>query len=326
MVSIYVVFVHLEAETMKVKNQPRILITGSNGYLGSNLALHLSEQGFTPILSDRAPESLIQGFEYRSCDFLDLDQIRACTKDLDFIYFCTGKTGNSAEALKDPGAFVSGNELTLVNLLNCIKDLNPKPRVIFPSTRLLYKGGSEDALHEESPLSPKSVYSNNKLACENYLRIFAENFGVEYTIFRISLPYASRISMEHVSYGVMAYLLKRAEGGQELEVFGDGEQLVSLVHIDDLSEILLQGGMHPGAGNETYNIGGPDSMRMLEVLEAIATRYQVPLKQIGWPDGMKSSNQGHLRLSSDKIVGLLDYQFRHRFLDWITESDRSSLE
>jgi len=321
MFSIYVVFVHLDAQTMKVENQARILITGANGYLGSNLALHLNELGFAPILSDRAPKALIDGFEYRSCDFLDLDQIRSCIRNVDFIYFCTGKTGNSSEALKDPAAFVRGNELTLVNLLNCIKDLNSKPRVIFPSTRLLYKGGSEEALNEEAPLSPKSVYSNNKVACENYLRIFGENFGIEYTIFRISLPYASRISMEHVSYGVMAFLLKRAKEGKELQVFGDGAQLVSLVHIEDLSEILVRGGMHPSSANETFNIGGPDTLRMREVLELIAAKYKVPLTQIGWPDEMKSSNQGHLRLSSEKIVGLLNYQFRQGFKNWIKESE-----
>lgn len=317
MFSIYVVFVHLGTHTMKVENQPKILITGANGYLGSNLALHLCDQGLSPILSDRAPSALIQGLEYRSCDFLELDQIRSCICDVDFIYFCTGKTGNSSEALNDPAAFVSGNELTLVNLLSCVKDLKQKPRIIFPSTRLLYKGGSEEALNEEAPLSPKSLYSSNKVACENYLRIFAENFGIEYTIFRISLPYSSRISMEHVSYGVMAYLLKRAKEGQELQVFGDGSQLVSLVHIEDLSEILVQGGMHPDAANETFNIGGPDTMRMQEVLELIAAKYRVSLSQIGWPDEMKSSNQGHLPLSSAKIVGLLNYQFKQGFRDWI---------
>lgn len=302
---------------MEVRDQPKILITGANGYVGSNLALHLLERGYRPVLSSRSSHALIEGVEYRSCDFLKPQQVRKLVEGFDYIYFFTGKTGNSREALEHPSAFVEGNEVTLVNLLNAIRELEVKPRIIFPSTRLLYKGGNDFALDEEAEKDPRSVYSCNKVACENYLQVYHQNYGIEYTIFRISLPYASRVSMEHISYGVMAYLIKQAAGGNELMIFGDGSQKVSLVHIEDLCVLLEKGGMHPEAGNRIFNIGGPDTMTMGEVIRAIAGRYEVPVVQVEWPAGMKSSNQGHLHLDSSKITQLVGHNFRNSFMDWI---------
>ena len=310
-------------QTMKANNQPSVLITGANGYVGSNLALVLRSKGIDLTLSDLSDSSLLSDIPYRSCNFLNPDEIQSLLndKEYDYLYFFTGKTGTSHEARLNKDAFVAGNEWTLRNLLNVLSGMSKRPRVIFPSTRLIYKGGNEKLLDELSELEPKSVYAENKLVCETTLKQFGDQYGIDYAIFRISLPYCSNLPMEKVSYGVMAYLLGKARRGEELQLFGDGSQRVSLVHIDDLTELLWHGGIHPAASSETFNIGGPDSIPMSEVLETISAHFKVHLNRIEWPEDMISSNQGHLALSSEKIVHLLSYSFGHRFHQWILSQE-----
>lgn len=304
------------------RNQAKILITGANGYLGSNLGYQLVQGGLNVRFTDHAPKSILQGVDYRSCDFLDKNQIEDVIEGVDIIYFFTGRTGNSAAGYDLAAEFVMGNEITLLNLLNVIRNKDKKPKIIFPSTRLIYEGGKDYPINETGNLNPKSIYAVNKWACEAYLQLYRENFGIDYTIFRVSLPYGSNIPMEHVSYGVMAYLVNRAKRGETLSVFGDGDQYVSLVHINDLSEILIQGGLHPSTNGHIYNIGGPDAMRMKDVLEAISRVFNVELRNEQWPTIIRNADQGSLIISSDEIVNLLNYTYEYNFNSWLNRIDR----
>lgn len=300
----------------------KILITGANGYLGSNLAYRLISNGADVRLTDLSANSILDEVDYQSCDFLVPDQIANVIEDIDVIYFFTGRTGNSMEGYDRAADFVLGNEITLLNLLNVIRTLDKKPKIVFPSTRLIYEGGKDHPIVESSKLNPKSIYAVNKWACEVYLQLYAENFGIDYTVFRVSLPYGSNVPMDTISYGVMAYLLNRARNGEPLKLFGEGSQYVSLVHIDDLSEILIQGGISTATNGRIFNVGGPDAMTMREVLQAISDTFNVELLQENWPQVIKNADQGSLIISSDEILNLLGYTFVNNFKTWLNRTDR----
>lgn len=303
-------------------SKAKILITGANGYLGSNLAYRLISNGADVRLTDLSDHCMLEGVDYRPCDFLVPEQIEKVIAEVDIIYFFTGRTGNSMEGYDRAADFVLGNEVTLLNLLNVIRTLEKKPKVVFPSTRLIYHGGIEHPINEKGTLNPKSIYAVNKWACEAYLQLYAENFGIDYTIFRISLPYGSNVPMENISYGAMAFLLNRARNGEPLKLFGEGSQYVSLVHIDDLSQILIQGGIHPSTNGRIFNVGGPDAMTMREVLEAICKTFDVDLLNEDWPEIIRNADQGSLIISSDEILNLLGYTFETNFLAWLNRTDR----
>lgn len=304
---------------MKLSTFPKILITGANGYIGSNLAYNMLKEGFDVRTSDLSDNSLVKGVEYVQCDFTDAHQIANVIKDIDYIYFFTGKTGNSEEAFDNPDNFIVGNELTLVNLLNVLKSEKIKPRIIFPSTRLMYKGGEAIPLDENAETEAKCIYAVNKIACESYLHLYQINYGIDYTIFRISLPYGSNVEMGHVSYGVMAYLINRARNGNELLIYGNGAQKGSLIHINDLSKLLIQGGMHSETKNQIFNIGGPDHLEIGETVKSISKHFDVQFKHTEWPGVFQSTDQGHLIINSKKLIGLLNYKYKYQFQEWLNQ-------
>jgi UDP-glucose 4-epimerase len=296
----------------------KILIVGSNGYLGSNLAQRLIDEGVDVKLADLASNSILKSEFYTQIDFSDIEKIKVILDDVDVVFFFAGKTGDSQLGFNQADQFIIGNEVTLVNLLNVIKEFKKKPKVVFPSTRLIYKG-SNLPISEYSELDPKSVYSVNKLACEKYLKIYSDCFGIEFTIFRISLPYGNLVNQERVSYGVMSYLVSLAQQKQTLKIFGEGNQIGSLIHIYDLVEILIRGGLHEETTGEIYNVGGPDHLEMGKVVELIAGTFEAPVQKVEWPEISRKTDQGNLIFDSSKILRLLNFSYKNNFLGWLDQ-------
>lgn len=299
--------------------KPKVLVVGANGYIGSHLSQRLIDQGYQVRLSDISEGSVLETNAYHQADLNDLDAVSKLLEGIDVVYFFAGKTGNSEEGFNNPQAFIAGNETILVNMLNAIKDLAVKPKIVFPSTRLLYKGREDGTIDEQSPIEPKSIYAISKLACEKFLDIYQKSYDIDYSIFRVSLPYGSFVEQRHVSYGVMSFLINRAKEGKELFYYGEGAQKASLIHIEDLIEILIQAGMHKGSTNEIFNIGGPDSMEIRKVLEGISRKYGVNLSQADWPKLSKITDQGSLVFNSNKVEHILNYTYKHNFLTWLDQ-------
>jgi UDP-glucose 4-epimerase len=296
----------------------KILVVGSNGYLGSNLAQRLIDKGFFVKLADLAINSFLESEFYTQIDFSNIGRIKAILSDIDVVFFFAGRTGDSELGFNQADQYIISNEVTLVNLLNVIKDFKKKPKVVFPSTRLIYQG-SNLPLNENSELDPKSVYSVNKLACEKYLKIFSNCYGIDYTIFRISLPYGSLVYQERISYGVMSYLVSLAQQKQTLNIFGKGNQIGSLIHIDDLVEILIRGGIHEESNGEIYNVGGPDHLEMGKVVELIARTFEAPVQKVVWPEISRKTDQGNLIFDSSKILTLLNFSYKYNFIEWLNQ-------
>ena len=302
----------------------KILVTGSNGYIGAHLGNALIAKGFQVILSDLQSLSIIRHPDYFQEDLVNPKILHELVKDVDLIFFCTGKTGTEKEGFNSPSEFVLGNELTLVNLLEKLVKTSSRARVIFPSSRLLYKGCSGVKLREDSELNVKTVYAINKLACEKYLEAYNKCFGIDYTIFRISLPYGSLLELNRLSYGVLSFLVSRAKNGGDLKVYGDGTQKRSLIHIEDLIEVLILGALSPKAKNKIFNIGGPDIMEMGNIICSIAQHFKVPCSQIPWPDVSLLVESGDTILDSSRIDAILNYKYKHSFFEWLNKQKVTS--
>lgn len=88
-----------------------------------------------------------------------------------------------------------------------MKESGSTARIVFPSTRLVYKGQQNVLLKEDAEKAPNTIYALNKLACEYMLAMYQKAFGIHYTIFRICVPYGSLIK-SGTSYGTLGFFAK----------------------------------------------------------------------------------------------------------------------
>src|SRR5690606_18112144 len=97
-------------------------------------------------------------------------------------------------------SFVNVNEIGLLHLLNHLSRFARMPKIVFPSTRLVYKGVKGTPLAEEAEKEFKTVYASSKYNGEQYLRMHSNLFGLDYTVFRVCVPYAN-LTARALSYG-----------------------------------------------------------------------------------------------------------------------------
>jgi UDP-glucose 4-epimerase len=200
----------------------RVLVTGSHGFIGSQLVKALKQRGDDVIEWDiRHPETP------RDVTW----QTRAA--DLDEIYHLA--CVNQEEAAK----WFNEAQNLVVNALSTKKmaDLAVRSgaRFVYTSTASVYGNPWQIPTPSHHPPTPKSDYAVAKLAGEHFVR----NSGADYTIFRLSNVYGPGQSTENPYCGVVAKFLEAARAGKPLQIIGDGSQTRDFTYVEDILPHLM---------------------------------------------------------------------------------------
>ena len=171
-------------------------------------------------------------------------------------------------------------------------------RYLQVSTDEVYGSIEEGSFTESSPLNPSSPYSATKAGGDLLVSAHAHTYGIEAVICRGSNNYGPRQYPEKL----IPLCVLNALAGDSLPVYGDGRQVRNWLYVEDFARaihLVLQEGT-PG---EVYNVGGPDEVENIEVVERIV---ELTGADIGLIEYVRD-RLGHDRrysLSSDKVRAL----------------------
>ena len=293
----------------------KIAVLGSNGYIARNLIYILLRDypGYEICTYGIETNSVDHLDNYVSVDMTDKESVKKIDLSCDIVFMLVGRTG-SADGFDEYDSFIDINERTLLNLLKEYRRQESKARIVFPSTRLVYKG-SKVPQCEDAEKEFKTVYAINKFACEKYLEQFCKIYGVKYTVFRICVPYGTLIPGAS-SYGTAEFMLAKAVKGENISIYGDGQVRRTLTHMEDLCTIMLKGAFSEKCENDVFNIGGED-YSLIEMAKLIAEKYDVGVDLISWPDISLKIESGDTVFDSSKLDGRVNYERIHRFNEWI---------
>ena len=295
----------------------KVAIIGANSYIARNV-IYTFEQKYPEAelaLYDYSPEHVDHRDNYKQVSILDKETLANVDFDCDIIYIFAGKTG-SANGFDEYDAFLDINERALLNILSEYRRQESHAKLIFPSTRLVYKG-RPGKLAEDDETEFKTIYAINKFACETYLKQYNHVFGVQYCIFRICVPYGTMITSAS-SYGTAEFMLKRATNGENISLYGDGSVRRTLTYMQDLCNVLVEGGMSESCLNDVYNVGGED-LSLREMAEMIASKYGVSVDYVPWPEIALKIESGDTVFDSTKLEGIIGNLTTSRFADWISQ-------
>lgn len=300
----------------------KIAILGANGYIGQHLVHKLKSEGNHELfLFDVHPkDNDIDNYEQLDLTKPLQDELKSKLKIVDYIFFFSGLTGTS-KSIDKYQDFIQINELGLLAVLDFLKDEIKKPKIIFPSTRLIYKGHENLPLKESAEKEFKTIYAVNKFACERYLEIYKNMFEIDYTIFRICVPYGNMINNEF-SYGTLSHFFNKALKGENIILYGDGSLKRTFTHIDDLTALLINGAFKEETSGEIYNIGSLDHLSLLEVATAIAELYGVRIEFKDFPLLDSKIESGDTIFDGEKLETLLNYKYRYSFKEWIKQFEK----
>lgn len=288
----------------------KIAVIGSKGYIGKHIANYLKVRyEITPMCYD-----IVDGNDnnYRKIDLSNRDALNIIDLDVDYIFDFVGLTGTYV-GFDSYEKYIRINEISLLNLLDAIRKSNYKPKIIFPSTRLVYKG-FDKALKEEDEKESKTIYAANKIACEGYLQAYHDSFDIPYTVFRICIPYGNLLSTDY-SYGTVGFFIKQAKAGKDITLYGEGTIKRTFTHMEDLCYQIIEGAFHSDSNGQIYNVGG-ETLSLHDAAVIIAKKYGVNVVSIPWPDKDLRIESGHTYFDDSKIKSLIEIPPYRRLSDF----------
>ena len=273
-------------------------VIGGKGFIGKHLVYYLQREGHQ-VASYDIVESEEQG--YSRIDMTDANSVASMDLDVDCVFMFAGLTGTYA-GFDAYEKYVAINELALLNLLDAIRKSAYRPKVIFPSTRLVYKG-VDKPLKEEGEKESKTIYAANKIACEGYLQAYHDSFDIPYTVFRICIPYGNLLNNDY-SFGTVGFFIKQAKLGKDITLYGGGTIKRTFTHMEDLCYQVIEGAFADGSNGEVYNVGG-ETLSLHDAAEIIAGKYGVKVTAVPWPERDLRIESDHTYFDDTKIQCLL---------------------
>ena len=295
----------------------KIVVIGANSYIARNLIIKIKEKYESAELKlyGRSARQLDNIKNYTSIDVSNLEEIKTIDFDCDVVFMFIGKTG-SANGFDEFDSFIDSNERTMLNVLNEYRRQKSNAKIIFPSTRLVYKG-KIGPIKEDAEKEFKTIYAINKYACEQYLEQYHRVFDVQYCVFRICIPYGSLIKGAS-SYGTAEFMLSKARNGDNITLYGDGGVRRTLTYIGDLCNILIEGALSEHCKNDVFNIGGED-YSLKEMAIPIAEKYSVGIDYIEYPIVAEKIESGDTVFDDQKLQAVISYDYKGRYLEWIRD-------
>ena len=278
----------------------KVAIIGGKGYIGKHLVYYLKHRDIFPMVYD-VQES--DEPNYKKIDVTNPDSVESIDLNVDYIFMFAGLTGTYA-GFEKYQLYNVINEVGLLNLLDTIRNSEYRPKIIFPSTRLVYKG-VDRALKETDEKETKTIYAVNKIACEGFLQAYKASFDIPYTVFRICIPYGNLLSSDY-SFGTVGFFIKMAKSGKDITLYGGGNIKRTFTHMEDLCYQIVEGTFNPNSNGEIYNIGG-ETYSLREAAEIIAAQFGANVVDVPWPERDLRIESDHTYFDDTKIRTLLNF-------------------
>jgi UDP-glucose 4-epimerase len=289
-----------------------VLLLGSNGYIGQNVYLHFRNKGARVRCLDLQPRCVRQDAVYEPVDVTDAASLQNVDWHVDAVIYLAGLTGTRASN-ENPVRFTQVNEVGLQQTLAAMMAAQSRAHFIYPSTRLVYKGG-EAKLKEQDEKECRTVYAINKLSCELLLAIHARAYSLKYTCLRICVPYGSLEGVAY-SYGTVGFLMKQASEG-EIVLYGDGRQRRTFTHVCDIAAIMHSVIERSALVNNVYNVGGED-FSLQEVAGLISCRTGCRVRNTPWPHEDLAVESGDTVFDDSKLQAELGHAYQHSMGSWL---------
>lgn len=235
----------------------RVLITGGAGFLGAALANRLLNEGHTVLALDdfSAGDSrrLDPAVLLTRGDVRDVPKLWTLLQGVDCVYHLAARV-RVPESVHYPSDYNAVNVGGTVAVMEAVRDTGVR-RVVFASSGALYGEQERQPVHEQQRANPNSPYGVSKIAAEYYVSTLGALYGIETVSLRIFNAYGPGQELPPSYPPVIPQLLKQAQTGGSLVIFGDGEQTRDFCFADDVIEAMVAATTATDVNRAVINVG-----------------------------------------------------------------------
>ncbi|MGB0165623.1 MAG: dTDP-glucose 4,6-dehydratase [Luteibaculum sp.] len=261
-----------------------ILITGGAGFIGSHVVrrfitqypnyhiVNLDVLTYAGNLENLKDVESADNYSFQRVDICDekaLDRVFREQNISDVIHLAA--ESHVDRSISDPLLFVKTNVLGTVNLLNTAlnywKEIGHEGRFYHVSTDEVYGSlGAEGFFTESTPYQPKSPYSASKASSDHFVRAYKNTYGLDVVLSNCSNNYGSYQFPEKL----IPLMIHNIKEKKELPVYGKGENVRDWLWVVDHA-IAIDTVFHKGKTGETYNIGGHNEWKNIDIVHLLCS-------------------------------------------------------
>jgi dTDP-glucose 4,6-dehydratase len=262
----------------------RIVVTGGAGFIGSNLVrrlvrnqhivLNLDKLTYAGNLESLSDVSNHPNYRFSRSDITDSEAVKKVIDEFqpEWIMHLAAES-HVDRSIEGPRVFLETNVIGTLNLLQASlaywKSLSGDKlanfRFLHVSTDEVYGSlGADGLFTEQTPYDPHSPYSASKASSDHLARAWYHTYGLPTIITNCSNNYGPYQFPEKL----IPLMILRALRGESLPVYGDGSNVRDWLYVEDHCEALAQAIEH-GKPGETYNIGGNNEMKNLDLVKQL---------------------------------------------------------
>ena len=266
----------------------RILVTGGAGFIGSAVIRHIIENTHHHVLNvDKLTyagnleslRSIEKSERYKFsqtdiCDQVELEKIFAEFQP-DAVMHLAAES-HVDRSIDGPAAFIQTNIVGTYSLLEAARkywlsltlDAKEAFRFHHISTDEVYGDleGTTDLFTEATPYQPSSPYSASKASSDHLVRAWHRTYGLPVIVTNCSNNYGPY----HFPEKLIPLVILNALDEKPLPIYGNGQQIRDWLFVEDHARALYKV-VTEGREGETYNIGGHNEKRNIEVVKTICT-------------------------------------------------------
>jgi nucleoside-diphosphate-sugar epimerase len=308
----------------------RVLVTGGLGFVGSNLAIRLVERGaLVTIVDSSVPGCGANPFNIApvkdrvrviEADISDAAQFEDEIRAADVIFNIAGEISHP-ESMRYPERDLRLNTVAHLRFLLVCRAAHPGVRIVYASTRQIYGRARYLPVDEEHPANPVDFNGIHKRASTQYHLLLSRLGELDAIVLRLTNVYGPRAALNLPHQGFLSTFIRAALLAQPLTVYGDGSSVRDPIYIDDAVEAFLLAGSARVCQSRVYNVGGPETLPVRALAEAVTAIARNPLVvYTPFPVGRESIDVGAFAASSDRIRRELGWSARTRFCDGIRQT------
>jgi len=268
---------------------PTYLVTGAAGFIGSNIVEELVKRGERVRALDnlstgyrRNLEPLMDRIEFIEGSVTDDALLRRAMEGVDYVLH-QAAIPSVPRSVEEPMQSHEANATGTLKMLMAARDAGVK-RVVFASSSSVYGDSPTMPKREDMPPQPLSPYAVNKLAGEEYCKVFHRVYGLPTVALRYFNVFGPRQDPTSAYAAAIAAFASAILAGKPPTVYGDGLQTRDFTYVSNVLDANLLACETDAADGQALNIACGASISLLDLIAELNSLLGTNLEPVFAPE------------------------------------------